>query len=76
MSRGASQSVSSNSGMSSLVLWLVLACAAAARAANILAVLPTNTKSHYAMYGRLIDALARKNHQLTVITHFTMVRIQ
>ncbi|XP_046971629.1 UDP-glucosyltransferase 2-like [Vanessa cardui] len=58
--------------MSARMLWLVLVCASVAHAARILAVLPTNTKSHYAMYGRLIDALARKNHQLTVITHFTM----
>ncbi|XP_034834101.1 UDP-glucosyltransferase 2-like [Maniola hyperantus] len=54
------------------LLWLVLGWLAAADAARILAVLPTNTKSHYAMYGRLIDALAKKQHHLTVITHFPM----
>ncbi|XP_045776628.1 UDP-glucosyltransferase 2-like isoform X1 [Maniola jurtina] len=54
------------------LLWLVLGWLAAADAARILAVLPTNTKSHYAMYGRLIDALAKKEHHLTVITHFPM----
>ncbi|CAH2094518.1 unnamed protein product [Euphydryas editha] len=58
--------------MNARMLWLLLACASIAHAARILAVLPTNTKSHYAMYGRLIDALARRNHTLTVITHFTM----
>ncbi|CAH0728438.1 unnamed protein product, partial [Brenthis ino] len=58
--------------MSARLLWLVLTCATAVHAARILAVLPTNTKSHYAMYGRILDALARKNHYLTVITHFPM----
>ncbi|XP_021193615.3 UDP-glucosyltransferase 2 [Helicoverpa armigera] len=53
-------------------LWLVLLWAVAARAARLLAVLPTNTKSHHAMYGRLLEALARKDHQLTVVTHFPM----
>nr|AEW43142.1 UDP-glycosyltransferase UGT47A2 [Helicoverpa armigera] len=50
-----------------LLLWAV-----AARAARLLAVLPTNTKSHHAMYGRLLEALARRDHQLTVVTHFPM----
>ncbi|CAK1552262.1 unnamed protein product [Leptosia nina] len=49
-----------------LVLW----CASAAYSARILAVLPTNTKSHHAMYGRIIDALVARQHQLTVISHF------
>ncbi|NP_001243973.1 UDP-glycosyltransferase UGT47A1 precursor [Bombyx mori] len=48
------------------LLWL----ATVARAARLLVVLPTNTKSHYAMYSRLIEALAKRDHQLTVITHF------
>ncbi|XP_013192144.2 UDP-glucosyltransferase 2 [Amyelois transitella] len=51
---------------------LVLLCAVAGHAARLLAVLPTNTRSHYAMYGRLVEALARKQHQLTVISHFPM----
>ncbi|XP_053614115.1 UDP-glucosyltransferase 2-like [Plodia interpunctella] len=51
---------------------LVLMCAVAGHAARILAVLPTNTRSHYAMYGRLVDALASKQHHLTVISHFPM----
>lgn len=56
--------------------WLVLMCVASyAHAARLLAVLPTNTRSHYAMYGRLVEALARKHHQLTVISHFPMVCI-
>ncbi|VVD04657.1 unnamed protein product [Leptidea sinapis] len=38
--------------------------------ARILAVLPTNTKSHYAMYGTILDALVQRHHNLTVITHF------
>ncbi|XP_038206836.1 UDP-glucosyltransferase 2-like [Zerene cesonia] len=63
------QSVSSHSGMQR-VLCTVLLCAAAVHAARILAVLPTNTKSHYAMYGRIIDALVKRDHHLTVITHF------
>ncbi|KAJ2944776.1 hypothetical protein O0L34_g1665 [Tuta absoluta] len=57
------------------VVWLVMCLAAAAPAADaarILAVLPTNTRSHYAMYGRLIEALARKDHQMTIISHFPM----
>ncbi|XP_030034070.2 UDP-glucosyltransferase 2 [Manduca sexta] len=56
------------------LVWLVLcvACVGAADGARILAVLPTNTKSHYAMYGRLIQALANKQHQLTVVSHFPM----
>ncbi|XP_028178354.1 UDP-glycosyltransferase UGT5-like [Ostrinia nubilalis] len=54
-------------------LWLTLcAVAAAAQAARLLVVLPTNTRSHYAMYGRLVEALAKKNHHLTVISHFPM----
>ncbi|XP_026314878.1 UDP-glucuronosyltransferase 1-1-like [Hyposmocoma kahamanoa] len=53
--------------------WLVLTCVAThAYAARLLAVLPTNTRSHYVMYGRLVEALARKHHQLTVISHFPM----
>ncbi|XP_045502581.1 UDP-glucosyltransferase 2-like isoform X2 [Colias croceus] len=63
------QSVSSHSGMQR-VLCTVLLCAAAVHAARILAVLPTNTKSHYAMYGRIIDALVKREHHLTVISHF------
>lgn len=56
--------------------WLVLMCVATyTHAARLLAVLPTNTRSHYVMYGRLVEALARKHHQLTVISHFPMVRI-
>ncbi|XP_032521446.2 UDP-glucosyltransferase 2-like [Danaus plexippus] len=47
-------------------------CCATVHAASILAVLPTNTKSHYAMYGRLIEALAINGHNITVITHFAM----
>lgn len=56
--------------------WVMLwSAVAAAHAARLLVVLPTNTRSHYAMYGRLVEALARKNHQLTVISHFPMVSI-
>ncbi|XP_063367359.1 UDP-glucosyltransferase 2-like [Cydia amplana] len=54
------------------VVWLVLWCATAGQAARLLAVLPTNTRSHYAMYGKLIEALAERQHHLTVITHFPM----
>lgn len=54
-------------------LLVVVAALAAADAARLLAVLPTNTRSHYAMYGRLIDALAKRQHNITVITHFSMV---
>lgn len=54
----------------SVVLWWT----AVAQAARLLAVLPTNTKSHYVMYGRILEALAKKGHDLTVITHFPMVR--
>ncbi|KAI8425195.1 hypothetical protein MSG28_007019 [Choristoneura fumiferana] len=57
--------------MRALLLWVVL-CAAGCQAARLLAVLPTNTRSHYAMYGRIIEALAQREHQLTVITHFPM----
>ncbi|CAK1583491.1 unnamed protein product [Parnassius mnemosyne] len=57
--------------MQARLLWLVALCAAAAHAARILAVLPTNTRSHYAMYGRLIEALAKRQHHVTVLTHFT-----
>lgn len=60
--------------MRALLLWLLL-CAAGCQAARLLAVLPTNTRSHYAMYGRIIEALAHRGHQLTVITHFPMVSI-
>lgn len=60
--------------MRALLLWLVL-CAASGQAARLLAVLPTNTRSHYAMYGRIIEALAGRDHHLTVITHFPMVSI-
>lgn len=57
--------------------WLVLMCVATyAHAARLLAVLPTNTRSHYVMYGRLVEALAKKHHHLTVISHFPMVRIR
>ncbi|CAH2228351.1 jg18169, partial [Pararge aegeria aegeria] len=65
------QSVLSGRGMQA-VHWLLVLCVAAAESARILTVLPTNTKSHYAMYGRLIDALAKRDHHLTVISHFTM----
>ncbi|XP_072930001.1 UDP-glycosyltransferase UGT5-like [Epargyreus clarus] len=58
--------------MRARALWVVLLCAAAAHAARILAVLPTNTKSHHAMYGRIIEALAKRDHHLTIITHFPM----
>ncbi|KAH9636654.1 hypothetical protein HF086_003472 [Spodoptera exigua] len=54
------------------LLWLVLAWAVSAEAARLLAVLPTNTKSHYAMYGRLLEALAKKDHHLTIVSHFPM----
>ncbi|KAM3962556.1 UDP-glycosyltransferase UGT47A1 [Aphomia sociella] len=54
------------------VLWLVLMCAAVGHGARLLVVLPTNTRSHYAMYGKLVEELARRQHQLTVITHFLM----
>lgn len=57
-----------------VVVWCTMALAQETRAARLLAVLPTNTRSHYVMYGRLIDALAKKNHQLTIISHFPMVR--
>ncbi|XP_049877469.1 UDP-glucosyltransferase 2-like [Pectinophora gossypiella] len=57
--------------MQARLLWLVLCCAAA-EAARLLVVLPTNTRSHYVMYGRLVEALARKQHHLTVISHFPM----
>ncbi|XP_026734656.1 UDP-glucuronosyltransferase 1-7C-like [Trichoplusia ni] len=58
--------------MRARLLCLVFLLAASARAARLLAVLPTNTKSHHAMYGRLLEALAWRDHQLTVITHFPM----
>ncbi|CAH2045632.1 unnamed protein product, partial [Iphiclides podalirius] len=58
--------------MQARLLWLVAVCVTAAHAARILAVLPTNTRSHYAMYGRLIEALAKRQHHITVMTHFTM----
>lgn len=63
--------------MQARLLWLVwlLCIAAAADAARLLAVLPTNTKSHYAMYGKLVEALVRRQHHLTVISHFPMVCI-
>ncbi|KPJ18103.1 Ecdysteroid UDP-glucosyltransferase [Papilio machaon] len=53
-------------------LWLMVVLCAAAHAARLLAVLPTNTRSHYAMYGRLIEALAKRQHHITVLTHFPM----
>ncbi|XP_075982852.1 UDP-glucosyltransferase 2-like [Anticarsia gemmatalis] len=58
--------------MQARLLGLVLLWAAGAHAARLLAVLPTNTKSHHVMYGRILDALAKKNHDLTIITHFPM----
>ncbi|XP_023939995.2 UDP-glucosyltransferase 2-like [Bicyclus anynana] len=58
--------------MHALGILLVVAAVGAVDCARILVVLPTNTKSHYAMYGRLVHALANRDHQLTVITHFTM----
>ncbi|XP_041969125.1 UDP-glucosyltransferase 2-like [Aricia agestis] len=54
------------------ILYALAVCVCAAHAANILAVFPTNTRSHYAMYGRLVNALAKREHNLTVITHFPM----
>lgn len=75
---GASHTETDGSEMQARVKywWLVLTCVAThAYAARLLAVLPTNTRSHYVMYGRLVEALARKHHQLTVISHFPMVRI-
>lgn len=69
-----SQTESSSREMRARLLCLVFLLAASARAARLLAVLPTNTKSHHAMYGRLLEALAWRDHQLTVITHFPMVR--
>lgn len=75
---GASHTETDGSEMQARVncWWLVLMCVATyAHAARLLAVLPTNTRSHYVMYGRLIEALARKHHHLTVISHFPMVRI-
>ncbi|XP_022114873.2 UDP-glucosyltransferase 2 [Pieris rapae] len=56
--------------MQARLLLLVVWCVSAAHTARILAVLPTNTKSHYAMYGRIIDALVSRQHHLTVISHF------
>nr|QBK47179.1 UDP-glycosyltransferase UGT47A7 [Chilo suppressalis] len=54
-------------------LWVALfSVLAAAQAARILVVLPTNTRSHYAMYGKLVEALTKKRHHLTVISHFPM----
>ncbi|XP_068619144.1 UDP-glycosyltransferase UGT5-like [Battus philenor] len=58
--------------MQARLLWLVAFCVAAAHAARLLAVLPTNTRSHYAMYGRLIEALAKRQHHITVLSHFPM----
>lgn len=74
---GASHTETGGSEMQARVncWWLVLCVATYAHAARLLAVLPTNTRSHYVMYGRLVEALARKHHQLTVISHFPMVRI-
>ncbi|KAG7298068.1 hypothetical protein JYU34_018838 [Plutella xylostella] len=53
-------------------VWSLLVLVAAADAARLLVVLPTNTRSHHAMYGRLIAALADRQHNITVITHFPM----
>lgn len=55
-----------------LVLWVIAWLAAEGQSARILAVLPTNTRSHYAMYGRLLEALAGRQHQLTIVSHFPM----
>ncbi|CAG9789204.1 unnamed protein product [Diatraea saccharalis] len=54
-------------------VWVaVFSVLAAAQAARILVVLPTNTRSHYAMYGKLVEALTKRRHHLTVISHFPM----
>ncbi|CAB3246117.1 unnamed protein product [Arctia plantaginis] len=58
--------------MQARLLSVVLCWTAVSQAARLLAVLPTNTKSHYVMYGRILEALAKKGHELTVITHFPM----
>lgn len=55
-----------------LCFWMAV-WSAKVDAARVLAVLPTNTRSHYAMYGRLLEALARRQHHITVISHFPMV---
>ncbi|XP_013139240.1 PREDICTED: UDP-glucuronosyltransferase 2C1-like [Papilio polytes] len=66
------QSAADGSEMQARSLWLLVVLCAAAHAARLLAVLPTNTRSHYAMYGRLIEALAKRQHHITVLTHFPM----
>ncbi|XP_052756686.1 UDP-glucosyltransferase 2-like [Galleria mellonella] len=58
--------------MQAQLLWLVATCVAASHAARLLAILPTNTRSHYAMYGKIVEELVRRQHQVTVITHFPM----
>ncbi|CAG4931882.1 unnamed protein product [Parnassius apollo] len=72
--REGRQSSTDGSEMQARLLYVVALCAAAAHAARLLAVLPTNTRSHYAMYGRLIEALAKRQHHVTVMTHFTKTK--
>lgn len=38
--------------------------------ANILAVFPLHSKSHYNMYERLLKALAERGHEVDVVSHF------
>lgn len=56
-------------------LFAVGCCFVAVESANILAIFPSNTHSHYVMYGSLMREMAKRGHQITVVSHFPAVSI-
>lgn len=54
------------------VLLVFLACDQIANGYRILGVFPLNSRSHWVMIERLMMGLARRGHQVDVITHFSL----
>lgn len=56
-----------------LLVGVMLMADESVQAARILGIFPTNTHSHYVMYGSLMREMARRGHHVTVVNHFPMV---
>jgi len=52
------------------ILFAVLACSQIVNGYRILGIFPLNGKSHWVMMEELMKGLARRGHQVDVVTHF------
>lgn len=51
-------------------LLVVFLCVECAENYNILAIFPLQSKSHFVMFERLLLELAKKGHEVDVVSHF------